>query len=197
MYDEFKIMHDLYLEWTAGLMDHIYKSGGEDALYQAFRQVVGAPRGNKGTTLKPAETETDAKDAAFRRRVLAGIKLVRGHLQPLKVEEDDEKVCVTMEPCGSGQQLLERGDYGPPRNLTMIQKPHPITWGLSDFPVYCTHAPILEILSIEAVGYPTSVAIPAEKVATKACTYRIYKNPDAIPEEFFSRVGKSREEDSN
>ncbi|NQT47363.1 MAG: hypothetical protein HQ578_00155 [Chloroflexi bacterium] len=192
MHGEFLAMHDLYIDWTAGFMDYIYRNDGEEALYQALRQVIGAPRGKKKTGEKHAAPEANAKEAAFRRRVLAMVNALRGHLQPLKVEEDDEKVCITMQPCGSGQRLLEQGAYDPPRNLAMIQKPHPMTWGLTDFPVYCTHAPVLEILSIEALGYPNTVAIPAENVATEACTYCIYKKSEDIPEEFFQRVGKQK-----
>jgi len=192
MYGELSAMHDLYVDWTAGFMDYIYQNDGEDALYQALRQVIGVPRAKKKTGEKSTAPTANTGETAFRRQVLRLVNGLRGHLQPLKVEEDDEKVCVTMEPCGSGQRLLEQGAYGPPRNLTMIQKAHPITWGLTDFPVYCTHAPVMEILGIEALGYPNTVAIPADKVATKACTYRIYKKVEDIPEEFFHRVGKQR-----
>jgi len=193
MYEEFLAMHDVYMNWTVVLMDYIYRNDGEEVLYQAMRQVFGAPRGKKkASTQKPVTPQANTKEAAFRSRVLGFVNALRGHLQPLKVEEDEEKVSITMEPCGSGQRLLEQGAYEPPRNLTMIQKPHTMTWGLTDFPVYCTHAPILEILSIEGRGYPSMVAIPAEKVATKGCTYRIYKNAEDIPEGFYTRVGKQK-----
>lgn len=31
---------------------------------------------------------------------------LRGHLQPIKIEEHDEKVSIEMEPCGSGQRVV-------------------------------------------------------------------------------------------
>jgi hypothetical protein len=182
MYNESSNIHDLYVEWTAGFMDYIYANYGDDALYQALRKVVGdLPRPMVG-----------AEKVDFRRRVQGLAFALRGHLQPVKVEEDDEKVCMTMEPCGSGQRLVQRGAYGPPRNLTRIQKPHAITWVMSDFPVYCTHAPVLEILSIEQFGYPTRVIFPTEKVAEESCKYCVYKNIEDIPEEAYTKVGKSK-----
>lgn len=179
---EFSFMHDLYVDWIAGLMDYIYANYGEDALYQALRKVIGAAR----------EPRVDREKVDFRRRVQGLARLLRGHLEAMKVEEDDEKVCIKMEPCGSGQRLMQRGGYEPPRNLTLIQKPHPMTWGLTDFPIYCAHAPVLEILSIEWLGYPGLVAFPAEKVGRESCMFCIYKRIEDIPEEVYTRVGKQK-----
>lgn len=183
MYREFSSMHHLYVDWTAGFMDYIYTSYGEEALYQALRKVIGESVGPM----------VDVRKADFRSRVRRLAATLRGHLEPVTVEEDDEKVCITMEPCGSGQRLVERGAYELPRSLTMIQKPHPMTWGMTDFPIYCTHAPVLEILSIEQLGYPVNVTVPPEKVARgKSCKYCIYKDVENIPEEVYTRVGKQR-----
>lgn len=184
MYNEFSSMHHLYVDWTAGLMDYLYTNYGEDALYQALRKVIGA-------SAEPMIGLWGMLD--FRARVQVLATVLRGHLEPMKVEEDDEKACIFMQPCGSGQRLCERGGYKAPRNLTMIQKPHPMTWDRTDFPVYCTHSPVGEILSIELLGYPAIVAHPPEKVAREeACGYCIYKNPEDIPEELYTRVGKQK-----
>ena len=45
----------------------------------------------------------------FRHRVQMFAMGLRGHLQPMKVEEDDEKVCITMVLCGSGERLFKGG----------------------------------------------------------------------------------------
>jgi len=180
MYSDSSQMHDMYLDWVAGLMDYIYKNYGENALYQALREWA------------MRRPPVDVRKVDFRARVRGLAAWLRGHLVPLKVEEDDEKVSMTMEPCGSGQRLLQSGIYGPPCNFTMIQKAHPMTWGMTDFPIYCAHEPIAEIMSIEQLGYPTQVAVPAEKVAHKSCTFCIYKNVEDTPEKFYTRVGKQK-----
>ena len=114
----------------------------------------------------------------------------------MKVVEDDEKICITMEPCGSGERLVQKGRYGPPCNLSMIQKAQPMTAGKSDYPVYCTHEPVLEMLAIEQLGYPITIYFPPEKVAREgACGFCIYKNVKDIPEEVWARVGKQKPKD--
>ena len=188
---EFEFMHDLYVDWTAAFMDHIYKYQGVDALYEALGKVVGTPPRSVDIAV-PLENQPQDSYTEFRNQVQFMAGVLKGHLQPLEIVEDDEKVCITMEPCGSGQRLMECGAYGPPRNLSMIQEPHAITWGMTNFPIYCTHAPMLEMFSMDLVGYPMNVIYPAEEVATKSCRYCIYKNPDDIPEEVYKRVGRQK-----
>ena len=181
MYQESSQMHDMYVDWVALLMDYIYKNDGENALYQALREWA---------MQRPA---VDVRKVDFRARVQGLATWLRGHLVPLKVEEDDEKVCMTMEPCGSGQRLVQNGRYKPPCSLTMIQKPHAMTWGMTDFPIYCAHEPVVEIVSIEQLGYPAQVAAHPEKVARdKPCTFCVYKKVEDTPQEFYKRVGKRK-----
>ncbi|MCP4714778.1 MAG: hypothetical protein GY868_06635 [Deltaproteobacteria bacterium] len=63
---------------------------------------------------------------------------------------------------------------------------------MTNFPIYCTHAPMLEILSMESIGYPMAVIQPADKVATESCRYCVYKKTADIPEEVYQRVGKQK-----
>ncbi len=191
MSKEFKFMHDLYVDWTATFMDHIYNDQGADALHHALRKAIGTPPRSSDSD-QPADKQPQDSIAAFRNQVNYLASVMRGHLQPMRVEEDDEKVCMVMEPCGSGQRLMECGAYGPPRNLTMIQEPHVITWGMTNFPIYCTHAPVLEMLSMELIGYPMTVIYPADEVATESCRYCVYKKPNDIPDEVYERVGKQK-----
>ena len=179
MHREFQSIHDLYLNWAADLMDYIYVNDGETALYEATRKAIETSI----ELLIDSYTKAD-----FRRQVGMLAAGLRAHLQKIKIEEDDEKVCIEMDPCGSGQRLLESGAYGPPRNLSKI-KPHRMTWGLPDFPVYCAHGPVQEIMSIEKIGYPVYVVFPAKEIAKKSCRYCIYKDPKLIPEEVYKRVG--------
>jgi hypothetical protein len=180
MHREFSVIHDLYMNWLADMMDHVYRTGGEDELYVALRKTIGA-------SLAPI---ANMDKADFRRRVEMLATILRGHLVALELEEDDEKVCIKMTPCGSGQRLLEAGSYEPPRNLCMMDKPHAMTWGLSDFPIYCTHAPVMEILCMERLGRPVFVILPDSKVARQSCRYCIYKDPKDIPAEVYARVGR-------
>jgi hypothetical protein len=183
MYQETLKMHDMYVDWAAGLMDWIYKNYGDDSLQQAMRKMLGDFMGKM----------PDMRKVDFRLRVQGTASSLRGHQQPLKLVEDDEKVCITMQPCGSGEKLFQKGRFGPPFNHSLIQKPQAITAGKTDFPVYCTHDPIIEMMAIEQLGYPVTVCSFPEKVAREgSCGFCIYKDFNDIPEEAWTRVGKQK-----
>ncbi len=182
MYREFSAIHDLYRDWLADMMDYVYRTGGPDELYRALRKSIGA---SLGPMVKMGKLD-------FRRRVEIMAAMLRGHLVALEVEEDDQKVCIRMNPCGSGQRLLEAGAYDQPRNLAMLAQPHTMTWGLPHFPVYCTHAPVMEVLMMEKLGWPVFVVHPDSPMARRSCAYCLYKNPQDVPAEVFARVGRRR-----
>lgn len=183
MYQESLQMHDMYVDWTTGFMDWIYKNYGDDALLQAERKVLGDFVGKL----------SDIREIDFKLMMMGMVNWLKGHQQPLKVVEDDEKVCVTMVPCGSGERLIQRGRCEPPWNFSMIQRPQPMTGGKIDLPVYCTHEPVIEMLTIEQLGYPISVCFTPEKVGREGgCRFCMYKNVKDIPEEVWTRVGMQK-----
>ena len=184
MYREFQSMHDLYRDWSTGLMSYIYDNYGDEVLYEATRRGCSV-------WYKPM-VDLYEKTEDFRRKALMFAMGLRGHLQPMKVEEDDEKVCITMIPCGSGERLFKEGGYGPPKNLSIVKKPQPLTYGKPNCPIYCAHEPMLEILPIEWTGYPVWVCFTPDEFTTGGCRFCIYKDPKAIPEEVYTRIGKKK-----
>ena len=128
----------------------------------------------------------------FRSRVAGLAGGLHGHLQPITVTEDDEKVCITMKPCGSGERILKMGGYEPEIGLALVKEAHPITWGQQDFPIYCVHCPVMEMLDIERAGDFGATHIIPEKIGEDHCQFVFYKDPADIPEEFYVRIGKSR-----
>ena len=187
MCSEFQWMHDFYLVSYISWEDYIYRNYGDDALYQAIKEV------EKKFALTAQDAMVDVRKVDFRLLVEGVMSRIRGHLQPAKVEEDDEKVCITMHPCGSGERAIQKGCYGPPCNISRIQKPSPMTRGRTDFPIYCIHEANAEILTIEHFGYPIVVTVPPEKVGGgEPCKLYMYKNPKDIPEAAYARVGKQK-----
>src|SRR5512137_3077056 len=45
MYRESSVIHDLYRDWLAEMMDYVYRNQGEDELYRALRKTIGASLG--------------------------------------------------------------------------------------------------------------------------------------------------------
>jgi hypothetical protein len=181
MYREFNGLHDGYMFWVTGLQTYIYNNYGIEVLEKAERLTHGI----EGPIVhKPSEK----KD--FRSRVEHLASGLHGHLQPMTIEEDDEKVCITMQPCGSGERLIQKGGYE--AGLARIKEPGPLTFGLKDFPIYCVHCPLLEMMDIENTGDFGSVHIITEPIYHGSCRFTFYKDPADIPEEYYTRIGKKK-----
>ena len=181
MFEEFNYLHDGYGFWVTGLLSYIYRNYGIDEVEKAERE---AHTIEAKTAFKPPK-ETD-----FRSRVKHMCKGLRGHLQPLTIEEDDEKVVITMKPCGSGERLIESGGYE--AGLARVKDPHRITWGFKDFPIYCVHCPVMETLALESTGELFPVHLVDETKKHGFCHFALYKDPSRIPEMYFQRLGKEK-----
>jgi hypothetical protein len=179
MYREFYSMHEGYRDWIANLMSYIYKKMGDEALYEALYDVF-----KDFTILAQIYHAENMKRQG--QMLAAGF---RGHLTPLKVEEDDEKITVSMLPCGSGGRAILNGLYNPPRNLAKVKKAQRLTFGKTDVPVYCTHCALQDIIPMEATGYPIWVIEPPDEFGKQSCRCHIYKDPDKIPAKYYERYG--------
>lgn len=183
MYGECGTLHDGSMFGITGLQTYIYNKLGIDALEEAER---AAHTAEAKTVFAPPE----ATDLRSQVELLAGV--LRGHMQPVKIEEDDEKISLAMQPCGSGARIIQKGGYSPEVGLAKVAGPHPATWGLEDFPIYCTHCPILERMQVENLGSLGACRIFTPPVGSGDCSFVFYKNPADVPEEFYTRIGKQK-----
>jgi len=181
MYKEFNHLHDGYMFWATGLLTYIYQNYGIESVEKAER-FAHTIEGK--TVFKPPEE----KD--LRSLIMHLASSLRGHLQPLTIEEDDEKIVLTMKPCGSGERIIELGGYE--AGLARVEERHPITWGMKDFPIYCVHCPIMETLAFEATGDLQPIHLVHEPKQHGFCHFAYYKDPANIPEEFYRRLGKEK-----
>ena len=166
MYSEFLAMHDLYRDWVTDILTFIGKRYGEEVLYEALKETVG------GYTARLSSRYTNKP---IRRKMKILVAGLRGHLQPFKIEEDDEKFIITPQPCGSGGRLIKEGGYGPPYHFLKIEKPQPMTFNRSNFPVYCAHCYFQNITATEPGGPPLFITEPSQKLGEKPCRIYVYK----------------------
>ena len=166
MYSEFLAMHDLYRDWVTDILTFIGKRYGEEVLYEALKETVG------GYTARLSSRYTNKP---IRRKMEILVAGLRGHLQPFKIEEDDEKFIITPQPCGSGGRLIKEGGYGPPYNFLKIEKPQPMTFNRSNFPVYCAHCYFHNITATEPGGPPLFITGPSQELGEKPCRIYVYK----------------------
>jgi hypothetical protein len=68
--------------------------------------------------------------------------LLKLHMGVVAVTEDDEKFVIRQEPCGSGGRLRLAGAYRGPGALPVVREAGPLSFGLSEAPIYCTHCAI-------------------------------------------------------
>jgi hypothetical protein len=185
MYNEFVSMHDLYRDWTTAMLSAIGRRFGDEVLEEIMTDGVRA-------WWLPALHRFPQGPEKLRHRIKMFVAGLRGHLQPLHIQEDDEKVVIQMRPCGSGGRLVLEGKYDGPEGFLKIRRPQRMTYRRSDFPVYCAHEAPMELVDIERNGAPFVVVEPAAVLGKELCSFVVYKDASKIPARYWERLGKTK-----
>lgn len=182
MYNEFLAMHDLYRNWVTSTLSEVARRHGDEELEHIMNEGVRA-------WWMPALNGMPKGTGQLRGKIKMFAAGLQGHLQPLEISEDDDKVVIKMKPCGSGGRLVQEGKYEGPDAFHKIAKAQPLTYGRPDYPVYCAHEYSMEKVDIEANGAPFVVVEPAAELGRDYCSMVIYKDPDKIPAKYYERLG--------
>jgi hypothetical protein len=185
MYNEFLSMHDLYRNWVTATLSEVGRRYGDEALDEIMCEGVRA-------WWKPIVDSLPQGAAALPARVKMLAAGLHGHLQPLEISEDEEKITIKLCPCGSGGRLIAEGKYEGPDAFHRIAKPQPLTYGRPDYPVYCAHEYAMEKIDIEAHGKPFVVVEPAARLGRDYCSLIVYKDPDQVPASYYERIGLTK-----
>ncbi len=187
MYNEFTSMHDLYRDWTTATLSAVGRRFGDAALEEVMTEGVKA-------WWTPNLEKMAQGSPTLQQRIKMFVAGLRGHLQPMHIEEDDEKVVIQMRPCGSGGRLVLEGKYEGPNAFLTIEKPQRMTYNRANFPVYCAHEPPMEMVDIEKNGAPFVVVEPAAVLGKEHCSFIIYKDKSKVPEKYYERLGLKKPE---
>lgn len=187
MYNEFTSMHDLYRDWTTATLSAVGRRFGDAALEEVMTEGVKA-------WWTPNLEKMAQGSPTLQQRIKMFVAGLRGHLQPMHIEEDDEKVVIQMRPCGSGGRLVLEGKYEGPNAFLTIEKPQRMTYNRANFPVYCAHEPPMELVDIEKNGAPFVVVEPAAVLGKEHCSFIIYKDKSKVPEKYYERLGLKKPE---
>lgn len=182
MYNEFLSMHDLYRNWVTATLSEVGRRYGDEDLEAVMSEGVRA-------WWKPIVASLPQGPEAMPARIKMFAAGLQGHLQPLEITEDADKVEIKMCPCGSGGRLVAEGKYEGPDAFLTIEEAQPLTYGRENFPVYCAHEYAMEKVDIEENGKPFVVVEPAHTIGKDYCTMVVYKDPDKIPEKYYQRLG--------
>ena len=201
--------HDRGADLQSGLLTFVARRFGESAIGDAYEHVLGP-------YLEQRYAPFDVRDKPYQetleRNIYLAFEAMRGHLVgpdrtgDIDVMEDDEKIVLAFDPCGSGNRG-QRGDViegtgsrsDPPYNFGVTSDEHDWAWNERGVCYYCAHCCYaLEYWPTRRWGHPLRVVDsplhPEETTGEnpKKCTWTIYKSLDAIPEEAYARVGLTK-----
>ncbi|MBA2578903.1 MAG: hypothetical protein H0V05_20050 [Euzebyaceae bacterium] len=210
MKETWRRCHDRDVDHTYGLMSEVQTRFGEAAIAEMYQRVLlplFAWRYDK------FDIDKHPWDEGLEVLLLVACEAMRGHLVgpertgDFDLVETDDRFILRFDPCGSGQRTV-RGDWiegtparmEPPYNWEVSREPH--TWNhfTPGVCLYCSHCIILmEEMPIDRFGYPVRVIDPPvypdtdpDPAVRQQCQWTMFKDPTAVPEEFYRRVGREK-----
>lgn len=205
--EDWRQCHDRDVDYISGLMNEVIQRLGEPALGDMYDAIL-----IPWFTERYSQFDTDRHPwaEAMVLNLRLAFEAMRGHLcgpgrrGDVEMEEQDDRYVLRFDPCGSGGRQV-RGDEiegTPPR------REPPYSWPLTQEPAvwnhfepgvcaYCAHCVLLtEVMPMRAFGYPVRAVDPPRRtppgVAPEKCSWTVFKDPGAVPDEYYSRVGMVR-----
>jgi len=173
-YAESKEMHDACISIISDTLTYI-ASFGEEEVLKFWRQRYYSMMSN-WISQTPGIEESLQMFAEFQ----------RAHFGDFTVVEEPDRYVLRYDPCGSGGRLKRT------RSVATTKKAYSWSWGKSGIPYYCTHCCVgAEIVPTELRGYPLRITLISER-PEDPCVHLIYKKPELIPEEYFTRIGMTK-----
>ncbi len=201
--ETWRCCHDRDVDHLSGLMNEVVQRYGEAALGPMYDDIL-VPWFNARYSVFDVDKHPWAE--ALRLNMLVAFEAMRGHLcgpgrrGDVEFEELDDRFVLRFDPCGSGGRST-RGDAvegTPPRMDAPYAWPEtkePAPWNHFQPGVctYCAHCIVLtEIMPVDAFGYPTRAVDPPRYGEQGKCSWTMFKDPAAVPDEYYTRIGRTR-----
>lgn len=104
------------------------------------------------------------------------------------IVEDDKKIKLIFDPCGSGGAIRRRLGEAEVK----LNEKHDLAWNkCGEVNLYCSHCALNEKISIDLFGYPKLV-VDFQADGQKPCGWTVYKDPKDIPAEVYQRLGLTK-----
>jgi len=168
LYEEFRPIHDRYVESINSLLTFISKKLGEEAVAEAAQYYVEQTATGIFARMKTLNHE---------QLVRALVDLHRKHYNHFYVEENDDKTVITIPECNVGARLLKDGIAQKEGGLT--KKAWQWSFNRTGVPYYCIHAHVFNNL-FKRLGLPVAVEWGRQyddqgKTTGEPCRYIIRK----------------------
>jgi hypothetical protein len=204
--ESWRQLHDRGADFQAGLLTFVARRFGEPRIEDCYRHALEPYLQER---YKPFDIREQPYEDTVHRNLYLTFEAMRAHLcgssreGSLRFEEDDDKVVVKFDPCGSGGRM-QRGDpfertpprAEPPYDFGVTQDAYDWAWNEKGVCYYCAHCCFaLERWPAEQWGHPIRVVdsplYPDEATGEQPeqCTWTIYKSLEAIPPEAYERIG--------
>lgn len=180
--DESMMVHDMFRDWITDTFSIVADRFGNEVLNDIMLETMG-------NLINPLN---EIFKAGFRECVAATAAIWKSHFSEFELVEDDEKVTFILKPCGSGGRQIGEGKYDKSPGFLRISEAQPLTGGLRNCPVYCTHCFCMTKVMLMR-GMPFVYAAEAKNNQdTAECIFHIYKNPSHVPEKVYRDVGEEK-----
>jgi len=195
--------HFFFFDWLYGNQAYAVEQFGDLAYYDMFRaetehnQAAAAP-GTVGGF--PAALLRDP-EALTKRQA----EIMRGHWPPaggIIIVEESDRYVMNFFPCNSGGRMLRSGMTEGKWSLPVTPidgdgKSYPWAWSSAGKPFYCLHCSLGRgIIATEVRGFPIRVHDdpgsgfnPDREHPFDPCRMVFYKDPNLIPERYFTSLG--------
>ena len=207
--EQWRQLHDRGADFQSGLLSLVANRFGEAAIGDAYAHVLAPYLRERYASF---DVRIQPYEDTLEKNLYLTFEAMRGHLVgpdrngDMEVVEDDNKVTVSFDPCGSGNRG-QRGDAiegtgsrsDPPYNFGVTAEEHDWAWNEKGVCYYCAHCCFaLEYWPAREWGHPIRVVdspLHPEETAgetPKKCTWTIYKSIEAIPESAYRRIGMQK-----
>lgn len=110
----------------------------------------------------------------------------------VQVVEERDRYRLVLDPCGSGGALRRRA-AARGKGLKTLPQAAPATWDRAgQVPAYCAHCAFNELESVRRFGFPILIT-EFDPDPAQPCGWTIYKTPEQVPIDRFTRLGVRRE----
>lgn len=208
--EDWRRLHDRYADVMAGVLAYVARRFGEPALEDCYRAVLEPYIQER---YMPFDIREHPYDSTLDRNVYTVFEAMRAHLVgprrdgEIEFEEDDEKLVVSFDPCGSGGRQVRGDDIEgtgsrvlEPYEFGVTREKYDWAWNEEGVCYYCAHCCLtLEKLPVERWGAPVRVVRPPiwdgdahSESSRRKCTWTVYKSLEAIPESAYERIGHTK-----
>lgn len=211
MKETWRRCHDRDVDHVYGLMSEVqdrFGATGIARMYERLLVPLFAWRYQK------FDISTHPWDEGLETLMLVACEAMRGHLVgpertgDFELVETDDRYILRFDPCGSGGRTIRGDDIeGTPARMDpaygwdVTREPASFNHYTPGVCLYCAHCIVLmEEMPIDRFGYPVRVIDPPvygrndDDGRPQKCQWQMFKDPTAVPAEYYERVGRTKPE---